>query len=41
MNSERYEKQGFYGGVVFPMGGILEDDAIVLFYGTAELFIFT
>ena len=31
-----YEKQGFYGGVVFPTGAIMEGASLILYYGAAD-----
>lgn len=31
-----YEKQGFYGGVVFPTGAIMDGASITLYYGAAD-----
>lgn len=31
-----YEKQGFYGGVVFPTGAIMDGESLILYYGAAD-----
>lgn len=33
-----YEKQGFFGNVVFPCGGLLDNGIIKLYYGTSDTF---
>ena len=33
---EEYEREGFFGNVVFTCGAIVEDDTIVIYYGAAD-----
>ncbi len=36
---EHYEKEGFFGNVVFPCGALCEDGIVKIYYGAADTFI--